>query len=252
MFKLFIKNKITSFKKVFFSQEEINFYRKKKELEETLKNDIDIAFKKQKKFSEVFKKVFYERMLMPGHHLNPIRNRADNFFKVFALLKKKNKKFYNIIETGCMRKDHGTLSFGDDGASTFIFDLFVNFYNGCVLSVDINKKNVKDAKEIVSNKTKVFQMDSVKFLWNLPKNFSIDLLYLDSFDLELDNPHPSSLHHIKELCAVVKNLNNTIIVVDDHKVSSDQKSSKGAYVKDFMLNIGAKLLFENYQIGFRL
>ena len=39
---------------------------------------------------------------------------------------------------------------------------------------------------------------------------------------------------------------------DDHKVSSDQKSSKGAYVKDFMLNIGAKLLFENYQIGFRL
>jgi hypothetical protein len=45
-------------------------------------------------------------MLTPGHHLNPIRNRADNFFKVFALLEKKNKKFYNIIETGCMRKDH--------------------------------------------------------------------------------------------------------------------------------------------------
>jgi hypothetical protein len=151
-----------------------------------------------------------------------------------------------------MRKDHGILSFGDDGASTFIFDLFVNSYNGCVLSVDINKKNVKDAKEIVSNKTKIFQMDSVKFLWNLPKNYSIDLLYLDSFDLELDNPHPSSLHHLKELCAVIKNLKNTIIVIDDHKVSSNQKISKGAYVKDFMLQIGAKLLFENYQIGFRL
>ena len=244
-------NKIKQFKNTLLTSIEKDFYLTKKELEINFKKELDLAFKNQKKFSGVFKKVFYKRMLMPGHHKNPIRNRADNFLKIFRILEKK-KRFYNIVETGCMRSDHGVFAFGDDGASTLIFDLFVNFYNGSVFSVDINKKNVFHAKKLVSNKTKIYKMDSVKFLWNLPKKFPIDLLYLDSFDLDLNNPHPSSLHHIKELCAVIKNLNNTIIVVDDHKVSSNQISSKGAYVKDFMLNIGAKLLFENYQIGFRL
>jgi hypothetical protein len=97
-------------------------------------------------------------------------------------------------------------------------------------------------------------MDSVEFLWSLPEAYKIDFLYLDSYDIEKDNPHPSQLHHVKELCAVMKNLKkDTIIVVDDHDAFfTNGEIGKGTYVKDFMDNIGATLLFEGYQIGWTL
>ena len=206
------------------------------------------------KFSEVFKDLYYKKMLNPSHPMNPVRNRADNFLRVFEILENSNKSFFNIIETGTTRRDHGHLSFGDDGASTYIFDQFINFYNGELLSVDINKDNVNYANSVTSDKTRVFCEDSVKFLWGLPKNQNIDLLYLDSFDIEKQNPHPSQLHHIKELCSVIDKLKSeTIIIVDDHDAFfTGGKIGKGTYVKGFMKDIGADIIFENYQIGFKL
>jgi hypothetical protein len=206
------------------------------------------------KFSEVFKDLYYKKMLTPSHSMNPVRNRADNFLRVFEMLENSNKSFFDIIETGTTRRDHGHLSFGDDGASTYIFDQFINFYDGELLSVDINKDNVNYANSVTSDKTRVFCEDSVKFLWGLPGNQNIDLLYLDSFDIEKQNPHPSQLHHIKELCSVIDKLKSeTIIVVDDHDAFfTDGKTGKGTYVKEFMKDIGADIIFENYQIGFKL
>ena len=206
------------------------------------------------KFSDFFKENFYHKMLKPGHPSNPIRNRADNFLKIFSILEKKQNKKFKLIETGTMRADHGELCFGDDGASTYIFDQFINFYDGELLSVDINPLNVEHAKKFVSSKSKIFCQDSVSFLWQLPKDLEIDLIYLDSFDISKETPHPSQLHHIKELCAVINKLNkNTILVIDDHDAFfTGGKIGKGTYVKEFMTNIGAKLLFENYQIGWIL
>ena len=90
-------------------------------------------------------------MLTPSHHLNPVRNRADNFLQVFKILESSNKSFFNIIETGTTRRDHGHLSFGDDGASTYIFDQFINFYDGELLSVDINQDNVNYSNSLTSD-----------------------------------------------------------------------------------------------------
>lgn len=190
-------------------------------------------------------------MLQPGYHSNPIRNRADNFLKIFSILEQKNNKEFSLIETGTMRADHGSLSFGDDGASTYIFDKFINFYDGELFSVDINPKNVEHAKKYVSSKTKIFCENSVSFLWKLPKDLDIDLIYLDSFDIDKDNPHPSQLHHIKELCAVIDKIKKgTIMVIDDHDAFFTQgRIGKGTYAKEFMKDIGANLIFENYQIG---
>jgi hypothetical protein len=52
----------------------------------------------------------------------------------------------------------------------------------------------------------------------------------------------------------MKNLKkDTIIVVDDHDAFfTNGEIGKGTYVKDFMDNIGATLLFEGYQIGWTL
>ena len=69
--------------------------------------------------------------------------------------------------------------------------------------------------------------------------------------LNVKNPHPSQMHHVKEMCGVSKNLKKgTIVVVDDHDAFfTDNKIGKGNYVAEFMKDIGAELLFEDYQIG---
>mmetsp|Transcript_4438 Transcript_4438/g.7109 ORF Transcript_4438/g.7109 Transcript_4438/m.7109 type:complete len:374 (-) Transcript_4438:116-1237(-) len=114
-----------------------------------------------------------------------------------------------------------------------------------VFSVDISQRNCMNCQSLVSNTTKVVCRDSVKFLHDFQP--TVDVLYLDSFDLDWNNPHPSALHHIKELCASLKNLKpGSLIIVDDNA----QGVGKGVYVRDFMENIGAQVLFDDYQIGF--
>ena len=103
---------------------------------------------------------------------------------------------------------------------------------------------------MVSDKTKVVCSDSVKFLWNFPEDRKIDFLYLDSYDVRKDNPHPSQLHHVKELCAVIDKLGEgSIVCIDDHDAFfTGGQIGKGTYVKDFMENIGAECIHEGYQI----
>lgn len=205
-------------------------------------------------FLNFYKSEIYHKLLKPGHPANPIRNRADSFLKVFELLLSDKDKNHFIVETGCMRADHGTLAFGDDGASTFIFDKFIQSTDGTFYSVDILQNNVDHAKKFISDKTKVFCSDSVNFLWNIPKEIKIDFLYLDSYDIERHNPHPSQLHHLKELCAAIKNLKSgSIVLVDDHDAFfTGGKIGKGNYVKEFMESIETEKLFEGYQIGWRI
>ena len=201
-------------------------------------------------YSKRFSSRFFTKLLQPGHPANPIRDRATSFALIFELLDQKVEKDFLIVETGCMRRDHGQLAFGDDGASTYIFDDFINFYDGEVHSVDIKKENVDYANELTSKRTTVHCQDSVDFLWNLPKK-QIDFLYLDSYDIIRENPHPSQLHHVKEMCAVIDKLGKgSIICIDDHDAffTGDGKIAKGTYVKDFMDDIGMKPIHEGYQI----
>lgn len=200
-------------------------------------------------YSKRFSSKFYTRLLKPAGN-NPVRDRASSFEIIFELLDQKEDKNFLIVETGCMRRDHGNLAFGDDGASTYIFDDFINFYDGEVHSVDICEDNVNYANELTSDKTTVHCQDSVDFLWNLPKK-QIDFLYLDSFDIIKEDPHPSQLHHMKEMCAAIDKLGKgSIVCIDDHNAffTNDGKIAKGTYVKDFMDDIGMKPIHEGYQI----
>ena len=189
-------------------------------------------------FSDTFKKEFYQKLLTPNGS-NPVRNRADSLLIAFQELDSMNKERYTILETGCMRGDHGEWCFGDDGCATYIFDKLVNYYDGEVYSVDINNNNVNYAQQRVSKKTKITCSDSVDYLYKLPEKVKFDLVYLDSYDIERDNPHPSQLHHIKELCSLMKNIRKgTILIVDDHDAFFTQgRIGKGNYVKDYMDNI---------------
>ena len=202
---------------------------------------------------------FFPLLLNPAGN-NPIRDRATSLQLVFEMLEEKKSKDFFIVETGCMRADHGKLAFGDDGASTYIFDDFINYYDGEVVSVDINSSNVKHAQEMVSERTEVYCSDSVEFLWNIPSKKKIDLLYLDSYDFDPKNPIPSQKHHLKELCASMKNLRKgSIVVVDDNANTPEfewftkiAQGGKAGFVKDFFKSIGVEPLLHEYQIVWRM
>lgn len=200
-------------------------------------------------YSKRFSSKFFSKLLKPAGN-NPVRDRATSFEMIFKLLDQKEDKNFLIVETGCMRADHGQFAFGDDGASTYIFDDFINFYDGEFYSVDINQDNVNHAQSLVSDKTKVVCSDSVKYLWSLPKDKKIDFLYLDSYDVRRDNPHPSQLHHVKEMCAAIDKLRKgSIVCIDDHDAFfTGGVIGKGTYVKEFMDAIGAECIHEGYQI----
>jgi hypothetical protein len=212
-------------------------------------------------YSKRFSSKFFAKLLQPAGPNNPVRDRATSLEIVFELLDQKKDKNFFIVETGCMRADHGQLALGDDGASTYIFDDFINYYDGEVVSVDINPNNVAHAQSMVSDKTSVYCSDSVEFLWGIPAKKKIDFLYLDSYDFDPKNPVPSQKHHLKELCAVMKNLKKgTIICVDDHlnTPNFDQyratlaQGGKATFIEDFMNDIGAECLHDGYQIIWRL
>ena len=211
-------------------------------------------------YSKRFSSKFFAKMLQPAGPTSPVRDRATSLSLVFELLDQKKVKDFFIVETGCMRADHGQLALGDDGASTYIFDDFINYYDGEVASVDINPNNVAHAQKMVSDRTTVYCSDSVEFLWNIPEKRKIDLLYLDSYDFEPENPIPSQKHHLKELTAVMKNLKKgSIIMVDDNANTPEfewftkiAQGGKAGFVKEFMKDIGAELLLDEYQIIWRL
>ena len=110
-------------------------------------------------YSKRFSSKFFAKMLQPAGPNNPVRDRATSLSMVFEILDEKKNKDFFIVETGCMRADHGQLALGDDGASTYIFDDFINYYDGEVASVDINPDNVAHAQKMVSDKTQVYCSD---------------------------------------------------------------------------------------------
>lgn len=187
--------------------------------------------------TDVFDKEFYVKL----------KKRRKTFRKAFELLEEKGKDSYLIVETGCARHPN---NWGGDGMSTVVWDAFVNYYDGKVISVDKAKSACENARKLISYKTEVFCSDSVCFLWKFEPPADIDLLYLDSYGLNQQKPHPSSLHHIKELCAVISKLKEgTIIMIDDH---INEKVGKGAYVSNFMEHLGYKRVIDGYQIGWVL
>ena len=122
-----------------------------------------------------------------------------------------------IIETG-------TSAWGCD--SSRLFDSFARFVNANFVSVDIRSAASEWLKFQVTKNTQFYVGDSVYFLQSVyPEHFdtTIDLAYLDSFDLDLSNPLPSELHGLEEFRSVLKySKTGTIIVVDDTRCSVNE------------------------------
>lgn len=172
-----------------------------------------------------------------------LRHRAGTFRLMFQTLLSRPGP-YTIIETGTTRESG---DFGSNGQSSVLFDLFINIFGGKLVTIDIDPSNIRYCRTRTSDKTTLITSDSVKALRGLSDVSEADLIYLDSYDFDPDNPHPSSLHHMQELAAIWgKMKKDTLLVIDD---CFGPEHGKHAYVSRFLATLGIPPYFLGYQTG---
>lgn len=137
--------------------------------------------------------------------------------------------------------------------------------------VDLDKGACQVARKLTSNRTQVIHSDSVNFLWSLRPEKAVDLVYLDSYDIEdwvtpgAKDEMMSAIHHLKELAAILPKTNaqssppstssktrGTMIVVDDNEVGTDGKvlRGKGRLVQEILSQGGGcQEVLRGWQMG---
>ena len=155
--------------------------------------------------------------------------------------------------------------------STYLFNEYVKKYGGKFWSVDINKNLVDQNKYNMCPATQLICDDSVSFFKNWSKSHDkVDVVYLDSYDLDFYNPVPSGNHGLAEYKAlkpVIKK--ETLLLIDDTPItpywldtrnklyddmcvyykSNNNLPGKGMYVLDEINN--ADKLIHNYQVLYK-
>lgn len=174
-----------------------------------------------------------------------IFQRADAFRLIFSLLEIKNKKIYNIIETGTVRN----LGNWNDGQSSFLFQEFLKSHSGTLKSVDINPDACNVARSILDNSiSSVFCNDSVSFLSTV-NPAEIDLFFLDSYDVDWNNCQPSAAHHLNEFKTIENRLvAGTIIAIDDNTVLDGKRTGKGRDIFNYLESKNIFPIYDKYMI----
>jgi hypothetical protein len=112
----------------------------------------------------------------------------------------------HIVETG-------TSAWGTD--STRLWDSYVRNFGGSLVSVDIRKDASRRLKWQTSDCTTFRVCDSVEFLGTRDTK-PTDLYFLDSWDLDLNDPLPSAEHGLREFLAIKANLlPGNLLLIDD-------------------------------------
>lgn len=138
-------------------------------------------------------------------------NQADSILKV--LIKNfKTEGPINIIETGASQD-------WNDGMMGLMFAKISQETGGKMWMVDIDQTIIEKSKEIFGQQgitcVEFIVQDSVDFLKSF--NDKVDIIHLDSWDLDLMNPFPSALHGWREFDTIKDKItNNTIVIVDDN------------------------------------
>lgn len=192
--------------------------------------------------------------------------REISFRKTFAYLDTLPGPL-TIVETGCARAKG---NWAGDGQSSVLFDTYLGMREkgSQGWAIDLDPQATALCKEMVSDRIQVRTGDSVPTLRELAVEFrqtgrTIDFLYLDSYDVDWNNPTPSAVHHLKELVSIVPVLRpDTLVMVDDAPstcrvvgnrngqydfVSLPVVGGKGTYVAEYARQVEAPMLFSHYQ-----
>ena len=169
-----------------------------------------------------------------------------------------------VLETGAM----STPIECNSGSFTLIMsDLIKNYTGGKIYTVDLSKENIQKCKNLTKEFNEVIEYvsgDSIEFIKSLDKDTvkKFDLVYLDSYNLWLPDPHNSAQHHLNELLSLFDNINDKCFVaIDDNYlpgswvlwdhldvkgniikqekiVIKDNLAGKGQYCESFLIKNG--------------
>lgn len=177
------------------------------------------------------------------------KDRYIGFRKIFAYLIAKNKSSYTIIETGGIRqKDNWS-----DGQSSVLFYDFLKRFSGKLTTIDTNPGVEVNYRlwlpPFAGVKVNVITGDGAVTLGKISEQ--VDLLYLDSFDIDHENPKPSMEHHLEEFTKAKDIINKSkglLVAVDDNF----GVYGKGKYVLNWAVRNGKEILHNGYQVIFRV
>lgn len=150
-----------------------------------------------------------------------------------------------IIETGSMRQED---NWRGDGQSTRIWDKYAEMEVCDFTSIDLSEVPAPLIKKWCV-KTEFICADSVQTL--AKHEGGIDLLYLDSYDVDMTAPHPAALHCLFEFCAALPHLfKGSIVFIDDSPMRENgQINGKGMYVAQYLKQLGILPFTTGYQIA---
>jgi predicted O-methyltransferase YrrM len=174
-----------------------------------------------------------------------IAQRSEPFRLIFSLLEGKNKKSYNIVETGVIRN----IGNWNDGQSSLLFQEFLKLHNGSIKSVDISIDACNIAISFLDPAyAEVTCDDSVKFLSTVNVE-AVDLFFLDSYDVVFKNDKNSADHHLKEFMAIESRLaKGTLIAIDDNTYFNGNRSGKGRKIFEYLQEKNIHPIYDGYII----
>ncbi len=169
-------------------------------------------------------------------------SRESTFTRAAELFRERNGKL--IIETG-------SAWYTPQGNSTYHLAKLAHECDAQFVSVDRTAEHVESARKLIEPFTfkpvTIVQEDSVLFLsrWD---GDSIDYLYLDSMDYDMQAPLVSKLHSVAEMGAAYGKLSpQAIVLLDDWNTGHDE-TLKGDYTRQFLLYRGWKIVVEGNQL----
>jgi cephalosporin hydroxylase len=150
----------------------------------------------------------------------------DFHFRVFSAPSHVNKTgmavaLRQLRETPSLILETGTSAWGTD--SSRLWASYVRSFGGVFATVDIRTEPALALSDL--NGTAEFHVgDSVQFLQNyeIPNGFSsVDLVYLDSWDLDLADPAQSMEHGLAEWKATQRLIGTgSVVVIDDTPIEA--------------------------------
>lgn len=150
-----------------------------------------------------------------------------------------------IVETGCIRKID---NWAGDGQSSVIWNDYCKWSQGTFKTMDIDQSACDVTRELAPEAAVACNNSLIELARD---RGAIDVLYLDSYDVDMGNQHPAALHCIMELLSARKRLQpGSIVFVDDSPVGQDfVVQGKGRYVAEYFREMGVAPFTFAYQVA---